>query len=70
MEPSCDEETAYPFVVYIIRVNQSECSPLLSLSKDQPISVRHFWVTIPLLWPYNLLVTNLWPICGFIVTHL
>ncbi len=50
MKPSCDKQTTYsltyPFVIYIIRTNQSECSPLLSLTRDQPIGVCHFGVTI------------------------
>ncbi len=29
-----------------IRINQSKCSPLLSHTRNQPIGVRHFWVTI------------------------
>ncbi len=44
MKPSCDEKTAYsltyPFVVYICRNNQLQCSPLLSHKKGQPIGVR------------------------------
>ncbi len=37
-----------PLVIYIIRINPSECSPLLSHKRDQPISVHHFWLTIPI----------------------
>ncbi len=40
MKPTSDKATAYHliylFVVYIIRINQSECSPLLSHKRDQP----------------------------------
>ncbi len=84
MKPSCDEETAYPltypFVIYIIRIDQSECS-LLSHKRDQPIRGHHFWITIPICGPIitylwhmcNVLVTNLWHTwltCNLLVTHL
>ncbi len=58
--PICD-----PFMVYIIRINQLECSPLLSHKRDQPISVYHFWVTIPIC---NLIITYLWHTCDIFVT--
>ncbi len=53
--PPCD-----PFVVYIIRINQSVCSPLLSSKRDQSISVHFFRVTIPIC---GLIITYLWHTC-------
>ncbi len=74
MKPSCDEETAYslnhPFEGYIIRINQSECLPLLSHKRDQQIFATfesqylfvallstHLWHTS------DVLVIHLWPTC-------
>ncbi len=41
MKPICDEEIvyplAYPYVVYIIRINQPDDSPLLSHKMYQPV---------------------------------
>ncbi len=71
-----------PFVVYIIRINQSDCSPLLSRKRDQskfsPIMNRntHVWlyyyllVTMYLCLIYDTHLTNLWPIGSLIVAHL
>ncbi len=80
MKPSCDKDSTYPltylFVVYIIRINQSECSSLLCLKRNQPVSVRHFWVTI-LVCDFiitcdtcvDILVTNVWS-CDLLVVSL
>ncbi len=61
MKSSCDEKTIYPLtcpsVIYIIKINQSEWSPLLSRTRNQPISVRHFWAIIPIC---GLIITYMW----------
>ncbi len=51
----------------VIKINQSECWPLLSHKRDQPISVRHSRVTIPIC---DLIITYVWHTCDVLVTNL
>ncbi len=65
MKPSCN-----PFVVYIIKINQSEYLPLLSHKRDQPINVRHFWVTVPICDPIMTYLWHMWCTCDWLMTNL
>ncbi len=72
MKHSCDEEIAYsltePFVVYFIKINQSEYSLLLSggINQCAPLLSHNTY-----LWPCcYLLVTRVWCTCDPLVIHL
>ncbi len=75
MKPSCDKETAYlltyPFGVYIIRINQSECLPLLSIRRINQSIFTTFESQYPfvalLLLTCDTCVMYLWLTCDPLV---
>ncbi len=60
-----------PFVVYVTRINQSQCSPLLSHKRNEPITFESQYPFVNHWWSYcYLLVTHVWYTCNQLVMYL